>query len=114
MPPARCSGISIGRIVVLITLDLRNNCNSHSRPITAGGFVDDAPIVFSDITKLAGLEKFLHRSGSPDKKTIYVALSGKPIAGTGVKASLLSCGPAFTATRMVNDYAARMYPSGTP
>jgi enediyne biosynthesis protein E4 len=44
--------------------------DSHSRPITAGGFVDDAPIVFSDITKLAGLDKFLHRAGSPDKKTI--------------------------------------------
>jgi len=44
--------------------------DSHSRPITAGGFVDEAPIVFSDITKVAGLEKFLHRSGSPDKKTI--------------------------------------------
>ncbi len=44
--------------------------DSHSRPITAGGFVDDAPVVFSDITKQAGLEKFLHRSGSPDKKTI--------------------------------------------
>ena len=44
--------------------------DSHSRPITAGGFVDDAPTVFSDITKVAGLEKFLHRSGSPDKKTI--------------------------------------------
>src|SRR3989440_2236369 len=44
--------------------------DSHSRPITAGGFVDDAPVVFSDITKQAGLERFLHRSGSPDKKTI--------------------------------------------
>src|SRR5437016_515577 len=44
--------------------------DSHSRPITAGGFVDDAPIVFSDITKQAGLEKFLHRSGSPEKKFI--------------------------------------------
>src|SRR2546422_4550562 len=44
--------------------------DSHSRPITAGGFVDDAPTVFSDITKVAGLEKFFHRSGSPDKKTI--------------------------------------------
>ncbi len=44
--------------------------DSHSRPITAGGFVDDAPNVFSDITKLAGLDKSLHRSGSPDKKTI--------------------------------------------
>jgi enediyne biosynthesis protein E4 len=44
--------------------------DSHSRPITAGGFVDDAPVVFADITKQAGLEKFLHRSGTPDKKTI--------------------------------------------
>ena len=44
--------------------------DSHNRPITAGGFVDGAPIVFSDITKLAGLDKFLHRSGSPDNKTI--------------------------------------------
>jgi hypothetical protein len=44
--------------------------DSQSRPITAGGFVDDAPVVFADITKQAGLDKFLHRSGSPDKKTI--------------------------------------------
>ena len=35
--------------------------DSHSRPITAGGFVDDAPVVFADITKQAGLDKFLHR-----------------------------------------------------
>jgi len=44
--------------------------DSHSRPITAGGFVDDAPVVFADITKLAGLDKFLHRSGTPSKPTI--------------------------------------------
>jgi len=44
--------------------------DSHSRPITAGGFVDDAPVVFTDITKQAGLDKFLHRSGTPEKKTI--------------------------------------------
>src|SRR4029077_11831525 len=44
--------------------------DSHSRPITAGGFVDEAPVLFADITKQAGLDKFLHRSGSPDKKTI--------------------------------------------
>src|SRR6266571_6791863 len=41
-----------------------------SRPITAGGLVDGAPVVFADITKAAGLEKFHHRSGSPEKKTI--------------------------------------------
>ena len=44
--------------------------DSLSRPITAGGFVDGATVVFSDITKQAGLEKFLHRSGTPEKKTI--------------------------------------------
>jgi enediyne biosynthesis protein E4 len=44
--------------------------DSLSRPITAGGFVDGATVVFSDITKKAGLDKFLNRSGSPEKKTI--------------------------------------------
>ncbi len=41
-----------------------------SRPITAGGFVDGAPVIFVDITHAAGLDKFRHRSGSPEKKTI--------------------------------------------
>jgi len=35
-----------------------------SRPITAGGFVDGAPVVFADITKQAGLDKFHLRSGA--------------------------------------------------
>jgi hypothetical protein len=41
-----------------------------SRPITAGGFVDGAPVVFVDITQAAGLDKFHHRSGDPEKRTI--------------------------------------------
>jgi hypothetical protein len=40
------------------------------RPITAGGFVDGAPVVFSDIAHAAGLDKFRHKSGSPEKTTI--------------------------------------------
>src|SRR5438034_1654224 len=44
--------------------------DAMSRPITAGGFVDGAPIVFIDITKQAGLDKFRHRSGTPEKATI--------------------------------------------
>jgi enediyne biosynthesis protein E4 len=44
-----------------------------SRPITAGGFVDGAPVVFVDITKQAGLDKFRHHSGTPDKRTILEA-----------------------------------------
>jgi hypothetical protein len=41
-----------------------------ARPITAGGFVDGAPVVFADITHAAGLDKFHHRSGDPEKRTI--------------------------------------------
>src|SRR5260370_15379038 len=44
--------------------------DDKSRLITAGGFVDDAPIVFLDITKQAGLDKFHHRMGTPQKSTI--------------------------------------------
>ena len=47
--------------------------DSHSRPITAGGFVDDAPVVFVDITHQAGIDKFHQRSGSPEKSTIIDA-----------------------------------------
>ncbi len=48
--------------------------DAMSRPITAGGFVDDASIVFIDITKQAGLDKFHHRSGGPEKATILETL----------------------------------------
>ena len=41
-----------------------------SRPITAGGFVDGAPVVLTDVTHAAGLDKFHHRSGDPEKRTI--------------------------------------------
>ena len=47
--------------------------DSKSRPITAGGFVDGAPVVFIDITKEAGLDKFHHRSGGSEKSTIIDA-----------------------------------------
>ena len=47
--------------------------DAQSRPITAGGFVDGAPVVFIDVTKQAGIDKFHHRSGTPEKKTIIEA-----------------------------------------
>src|SRR5215472_1921946 len=47
--------------------------DAKSRPITAGGFVDDAPVVFVDATKQAGLDKFHHRMGSPEKNQIIDA-----------------------------------------
>jgi hypothetical protein len=47
--------------------------DAQHRPITAGGFVDNAPVVFADITRQAGLEKFHHVSGTPQKTTIIEA-----------------------------------------
>jgi hypothetical protein len=44
--------------------------DAQARPITAGGFVEGAPVVFADVTKQAGLDAFRHRSGGPGKNTI--------------------------------------------
>ena len=47
--------------------------DSQSRPITAGGFVDGAPVIFADITHPAGLDKFHHQSGTHEKSSIIEA-----------------------------------------
>jgi hypothetical protein len=44
--------------------------DAQLRPITAGGFVDGAPVFFVDVTHQAGLDKFHHRSGEPAKTSI--------------------------------------------
>ncbi|HWE87713.1 MAG TPA: CRTAC1 family protein [Terracidiphilus sp.] len=46
--------------------------DEQHRPITAGGFVQpgQAPIVFEDITKKAGLSGWIHKMGSPAKNFI--------------------------------------------
>src|SRR2546421_498324 len=64
--PAKPSGMSTGGAHAPVK-------DAKSRPITAGGFVDGAPIVFLDITKQSDLAKFHHRSGSPEKSTILDA-----------------------------------------
>jgi hypothetical protein len=43
------------------------------RPITAGGFVDGAPMVFENVTKKAGLDRFKHVSGTAEKNLILEA-----------------------------------------
>src|SRR5687767_14805929 len=50
--------------------------DSSSRPITAGGFVDGAPVYFADVTARAGLQKFRHVSGVADKRYILESPSG--------------------------------------
>jgi hypothetical protein len=44
--------------------------DSEKRPITAGGFVKTGPIVFQDISEKAGLTKWHHKMGTPEKKFI--------------------------------------------
>jgi hypothetical protein len=44
--------------------------DAQKRPITAGGFVDSGKVVFQDVTLAAGLGKWRHVMGTPQKKYI--------------------------------------------
>jgi hypothetical protein len=48
-------------------------CDQEHHPITAGGFVDQGPIVFQDITKQAGLAGWRHVMGAQVIKLIIEA-----------------------------------------
>ena len=52
--------------------------DSQHRPITAGGFVQGAPVIFEDVSHKSGIDKFQHRSGTPAKSTII------EVPGSGV------------------------------
>ncbi len=64
--PAKPSGVVTGGVYAPVK-------DAQSRPITAGGFVAGAPVIFEDITAKAGLNRFRHRSGSPEKRFILEA-----------------------------------------
>jgi enediyne biosynthesis protein E4 len=44
--------------------------DSEKRPITAGGFVKDGPVIFKDIAQKAGLTSWQHKMGTLEKKYI--------------------------------------------
>jgi len=44
--------------------------DAQHRPITAGGFVKTGPVVFEDISEKAGLTKWTHKMGTPEKAYI--------------------------------------------
>ncbi|HTB95802.1 MAG TPA: CRTAC1 family protein [Terracidiphilus sp.] len=62
-PGGMSSGISAGVAAAPVY-------DAEKRPITAGGFVDSGPVIFSDITQKAGLGGWIHKMGVPDKKFI--------------------------------------------
>ncbi len=47
--------------------------DSQHRPITAGGFVKSGPIVFQDVAAAAGLTRWHHTAGTPEKRLIVEA-----------------------------------------
>ena len=44
--------------------------DEHHRPITAGGFAANGPVVFEDVSEKAGLTHWTHRMGTREKKYI--------------------------------------------
>ena len=44
--------------------------DSENRPITAGGFVDTGPVIFRNVAEKAGLTRWLHVMGTPQKQFI--------------------------------------------
>ena len=48
--------------------------DSEKRPITAGGFVKNGPVIFQDISKKAGLTIWRHKMGTPEKSFILEAI----------------------------------------
>jgi hypothetical protein len=64
--PPQSGGASTGGVFAPVM-------DEKHRPITAGGFVDGAPVVFVDVTKKSGLDRFRHVSGSPEKNLILEA-----------------------------------------
>jgi len=47
--------------------------DSQHRPITAGGFVKDGPIIFQDVARAAGLTSWHHTAGTLEKRLILEA-----------------------------------------
>ncbi|MFP5227840.1 MAG: CRTAC1 family protein [Acidobacteriota bacterium] len=48
----------------------RAQFDSQHRPITAGGFVKSGPVVFRDVAAAAGLTRWRHQAGTPQKRLI--------------------------------------------
>src|ERR1700739_4158638 len=53
--------------------------DAQHRPITAGGFVKDGPVVFEDASEKAGLTRWTHKMGTPAKDFI-VETKGSGVA----------------------------------
>ena len=55
--------------------------DAERRPITAGGFVKEGPIVFQDVSEKAGLTVWHHKMGTPQKNYILETTGSGVAAG---------------------------------
>ncbi len=62
-PPQQQSGSATAGVFAPIL-------DSEKRPITAGGFVKDGPVIFQDISEKAGVTAWQHKMGTPEKPYI--------------------------------------------
>jgi len=62
-PQAPASGVDTGAPAPL-------QLDDQHRPITAGGFVSSGLVIFKDVSEKAGLTKWTHKMGTPEKKYI--------------------------------------------
>jgi hypothetical protein len=62
-PPPQQGGASTGGSYAPVK-------DAQHRPITAGGFVEGAPIIYLNVAEKAGLTTFHHRMGNPEKEFI--------------------------------------------
>ncbi len=69
--PAAVSGVNTGAPHAAVL-------DAEHRPITAGGFVKDGPVVFKDIAEVSGLAKWRHTMGTAEKSYIL------EVVGSGV------------------------------
>jgi enediyne biosynthesis protein E4 len=68
--PGAASGMSTGNSTGVAAKAIYDE---QHRPITAGGFVDKGPVIFTDISKQSGIASWSHVMGTPDKKYILDA-----------------------------------------
>ncbi len=69
-PPQAAVAPETGYMRVLLKPTHPPLFDAQHRPMTAGGFVEGAPVIFQDITHQSGVDKFQLRSGTPAKSTI--------------------------------------------
>jgi len=64
--------------------------DSEHRPITAGGFVKNGPVIFLDSAEEAGLTTWRHTAGTPEKRFI---LEAKGLLEQCIEASIDASNP---------------------